>query len=154
MKELYPGFQEIRTLVQGNTVQLFLRESGLRELVPATRLSDGTLRYLALLAVLLHPFPLALVCLEEPELGLHPDAIHELAGMLVDASQRTQLFVTTHSEQLVGALSFHPESIIVCERGEAGSQMRRLDKEQLSHWLQQYTLGELWRMGEIGGTRW
>jgi predicted ATPase len=94
------------------------------------------------------------VCFEEPELGLHPDIIPYITELLVDASQRTQLFVTTHSDTLISALSEHPEFVMVCEKDENGSQLRRLDKDQLQEWLKKYKLGELWRMGEIGGNKW
>jgi hypothetical protein len=62
--------------------------------------------------------------------------------------------VTTHSDALVSALSDIPEAIIVCEPGPDGTQLRRLDRESLAEWLDRYSLGEIWRMGEIGGTRW
>ena len=128
-------------------------ERGGRE-IPATRLSDGTLRYLCLLAILLHPDPPPLIAIEEPELGLHPDIIPQLAKLLVAASERTQLVVTTHSDVLVDALTSQPESVIVCEKVDGESQFRRLDADQLKEWLEKYTLGQLWSMGEIGGNRW
>ena len=124
------------------------------ELVPATRLSDGTLRYLSLLAILCHPTPPPVECIEEPELGLHPDILPTIAELLKNASQRTQLIITTRSDALVSALSDTPEAIVVCEPGPDGTQLRRLDRESLSEWLDRYSLGEIWRMGEIGGTRW
>lgn len=154
LQRFYEGITDITTRIQGGTVQIFLHERGLRQPVPATRLSDGTLRYLCLLAVLLHPAPPALVCIEEPELGLHPDIIPLVAELLVSAAQRTQLIITTHSDTLVSALSSVPEAVVVCERSEDGSHLRRLEPEQLQTWLERYRLGELWRMGEIGGTRW
>lgn len=157
MRDVYPRFREIQTPPagsQGQYVELLIREDGLREATPATRLSDGTLRYLALLAILLHPEPPPLICLEEPEIGLHPDLIHILAELVVEASSRTQIVMTTHSEQLVGALSYLPDAVMVCERESERTRVNRLDGEQLRDWLKQYTLGELWRMGEIGGTRW
>ncbi len=143
--------------VQSNSVQLFLQEqnlAGKRQSIPATRLSDGTLRYLCLLAVLLHPEPPPIIAIEEPELGLHPDIIPTLAELLVDATQRTQLIVTTHSDALIAALSETPESVIVCERDLDGTQMRRLDRTNLASWLENYSLGALWKMGELGGNRW
>src|SRR5207244_1431281 len=85
----------INLVQEGGTLQLYLEEKSLRNSIPATRLSDGTFRWLCLLAILLHPEPPPLICLEEPEAGLHPDAIVELAPLLRDASQRTQLIVTT-----------------------------------------------------------
>lgn len=154
LARLHPSLREVKTLVQANTVQVMLREADLKTLTPATRMSDGTLRWLALLAVLLHPEPPAMVCIEEPELGLHPDLIDDLAKLLVEASQRTQLVVTTHSDHLVNALSPQPGSVIVVEREPGGTALRRLDPERLAGWLEKYRLGELWMKGEIGGTRW
>lgn len=153
LRRFYEGAERIITKIQGGTVQLYIEEEG-GEQVPAPRLSDGTLRYLSLLAILCHPTPPPLVCIEEPELGLHPDVILIIAELLKDASQRTQLVVTTHSDALVSALSDVPESVIVCESGLDGTSLRRLDREQLAAWLENYSLGEVWRMGEIGGNRW
>ncbi|HEX6750956.1 MAG TPA: AAA family ATPase [Longimicrobium sp.] len=153
LQRFYAGAQHISVKLYAGTAQLFIEEAQ-DVLVPATRLSDGTLRYLSLLAILCHPSPPPIVCIEEPELGLHPDILPTIAELLLDASQRTQLIVTTHSDALVSALSEVPESIVVCEPSDEGTQLRRLDKEALSEWLNRYSLGEIWRMGEIGGTRW
>jgi predicted ATPase len=153
LKRFYAAAEHIATRIHGGTVQLFIDE-GRDELIPATRLSDGTLRYLSLLSILCHPTPPPIVCIEEPELGLHPDILPTIAELLKDASQRTQLIVTTHSDALVSALSDIPEAIVVCEPSAEGTQLRRLDRESLAEWLERYSLGEIWRMGEIGGTRW
>ncbi|MCH8047985.1 MAG: AAA family ATPase [Planctomycetes bacterium] len=152
LARLYVGIEDFGVNKLGNTVQIFLKE-GVFE-VPATRLSDGTLRYLCLLAILCHPEPPPLICIEEPELGLHPDIMPTLAELLKDASTRTQLIVTTHSDVLIDALSESPEDVIVCEKNEGSSVMRRLDAESLRTWLSEYGLGQLWRRGEIGGNRW
>ena len=79
------------TTISGGTVQFYLHESDFAAPIPATRLSDGTIRFVALLATLLTPDPPRVVCIEEPELGLHPDAVALLADVLVDASDRMQL---------------------------------------------------------------
>lgn len=149
---LYEGIDDFDVQIEGGTVQVFFHEGG--KAVPATRLSDGTLRYLCLLAVLCHPNPGPLVCIEEPELGLHPDVLPTLADLLKDASERTQLIVTTHSDVLVDALTDMPEAVIVAGRSERGTSLQRLDGEQLKPWLAKYRLGQLWTRGEIGGTRW
>lgn len=154
LQQFYYAIEGISTPIQGGTVQLFFQEKGLQQPIPATRLSDGTLRYLCLLSILCHPAPPPLICIEEPELGLHPDVIPTIADLLVDASQRTQLIVTTHSDTLVSALSTLPEAVLVCERDDQGSQLRRLEPDQLKTWLEKYFLGDLWRMGEIGGRGW
>ncbi len=151
-KLLYDTAEELSIKIYGGTVQIFIRETGLIQPIPATRLSDGTLRYLFLIALLLDPTPPPLICIEEPEIGLHPDILPAIAEMLIEASQRTQLIVTTHSDALVSALS--PESVLICDRDNRGSHLSRLDPERLKKWLENYSLGDLWRMGEIGGNRW
>lgn len=153
LQKLYEGVEDVSLSVDGGNVLLFLEETGGRE-IPATRLSDGTLRYLALLAILLHPDPPPLVAIEEPELGLHPDVIPHIARLLERASERTQLVVTTHSRMLVEALGGDPSTILVCEKEEGESRISRLDSAHLAAWLKNYSLGELWSMGEIGGNRW
>jgi predicted ATPase len=136
------------------TIQPNLHYSGLKSPVPATRLSDGTIRYLCLLAVLCHPSPPPLVCLEEPELGLHPDLLPGLAELLVEASHRMQLIVSTHSDALVDGLTKVPEAVVVCEKRNGSTTMSRRTAAELSAWLKDYSLGQLWRSGEIGGNRW
>lgn len=154
LQAFYESIEAVTTKVQGGTIQVFLHEKDLNAPIPATRISDGTIRYLCILAILLHPEPPPLICLEEPELGLHPDIIPTVAELLIDASQRTQLIVTTHSEMLVSALSGVPESVVVCERDDRGTSLRRLEPEKLTEWLERYRLGDLWAKGEIGGNRW
>ena len=152
MRQLFEGIEDYSFITEGGTIQLLLHESGFS--IPATRLSDGTLRYICLLTILCDPKPPKLICIEEPELGLHPDIIPGLADLLVDASKRTQLIVTTHSDILVDALSETPESVVVCEKHEGQTTMERLDKNELSKWLDKYRLGQLWIKGELGGKRW
>ncbi len=145
-----PRFQRYSTRIEGGTVQFYLHEDGMKAPIPATRLSDGTIRFMAILAQLLSPTPPPLICMEEPELGLHPDAIALLAGLLQEASARTQLIVTTHSDALVSALTDVADSVMVCEyRG--GTVLKRVESEKLRFWLEKYKLGEIWRIGEIGG---
>ena len=154
LRLLYARVNDFSVKISGGTVQVFFHEEGLSAPVPATRLSDGTLRYLCLLTLLCHPTPPPLVCIEEPELGLHPDILPVIGRLLVEASARTQLIVTTHSDTLISALSAVPEAVIVCEQEQGGTVLRRLEKEQLAEWLKEYGLGEVWRMGALGGTRW
>ena len=151
MQRFYERISDISTKIHAGTVQIFFHETGLARPVPSARLSDGSLRYLCLLTILCHPEPPPLICMEEPELGLHPDVIPSVADLLVEASARTQLVVTTHSDILVDALTDVPESIVVCEKTEGGTTLRRLESERLDAWLERYRLGELWQMGEIGG---
>ncbi|MYH31915.1 MAG: AAA family ATPase [Acidobacteria bacterium] len=151
-RKLYDGLTDFDVIVEGGTVQVFLEENGIT--VPAVRLSDGTLRYLCLLAILCHDDPPPLVCIEEPELGLHPDMMPTLADLLREASARCQLIVTTHSDVLVDELAENPESVVVCEKHEGRTGLQRLNRKDLSQWLARYSVGELWRKGELGGNRW
>ena len=154
LQRLYEGIADLRVNVTRGKVVLDVKEGNSR--IPASHLSDGTLRYLCLLAILNDPDPPPLICLEEPELGLHPDIIPTVGDLLLDASTRTQLIVTTHSDVLVDALSYTPESVVVCEKHEGQTHMQRLDKAEIAEWLKSYSnsLGELWSRGHLGGNRW
>ena len=143
-------YERLLTPVSNGHIEFALRESGFDTPIPATRLSDGTVRFIALLVILLDPAPPPLVCIEEPELGLHPDAITMLGELMLEASDRMQLVVTTHSDALVSALSDRPHAVVACEWSDLGTELIRLDPKQLDHWLESYQLGDVWRMGALG----
>jgi predicted ATPase len=152
LRDLYEGLTDFEVIIEGGTVQVFFTEGEFT--IPATRLSDGSVRYLCLLAILCDPTPPPFIGLEEPELGLHPDLVPKLADLMVEASQRTQLIVTTHSDLFVDALSSVPEAVVVCEKHRGQTQFSRLERPKLESWLSSYRLGQLWTRGDIGGTRW
>ncbi len=152
LSDAYEGLNDFELNFEGGTVQVFFTEGDLA--VPATRLSDGSMKYLCLLAILLNPYPPPLVCIEEPEMGMHPDLVPKIADLLVEASEKCQLILTTHSDMLVDALSDRPESVVVCEKHDGCTTMNRLDSRELTHWLEKYRLGQLWTRGQLGGVRW
>lgn len=152
LRALYDGFTDFDVSVKGGTVQVFFTEGDFT--IPATRLSDGTVRYLCLLAILCDPDPPPLIGIEEPELGLHPDLLPKVADLMVQASERTQIVATTHSDILVDALTDHPEFVVIVEKHEGQTSMQRLESANLAKWLDKYRLGQLWTRGELGGTRW
>ena len=154
LKGFYPNISDIVFDSSGNNIQMYFHENSLSQAIPATKMSDGSLHYLCLLATLCHPDPPPVICIENPEAGLHPDIIIEVADLLVDTSKRSQLFVTTHSDVLVDALTEVPESIIICEKPTTSTQLTRLDKDRLEVWLKDYRLGDLWTSGHFGGNRW
>lgn len=155
LNRFYEGYGRLHSRVFGGTIQLTINESGMSDSIPATRLSDGTLRFIALMTVLCHPEPPDLVCIEEPELALHPDAMPILADLLERASERTQIIATTHSPDLVDQFTANPDAVVVCERGFDGdTQLKRLSEDELGDWLENYRLAELWKKGVIGGNRW
>jgi predicted ATPase len=152
LSEVAHGFNDVEVILEGGRLQLYLTEGDRN--TPAHRLSDGTLRYLALVCVLLDPGPAGLVLIEEPELGLHPDVLPVLRDLLVDASSRFQLIVTTHSTQLVDAMTDYPECVVICEKHEGTTVLGRLDREEIERWREFGSLGTLWMSGRLGGTRW
>lgn len=151
LKRFLPRYERTSTRIYGGNAQLFLHEAGLSDPIPSTRISDGTLRFLAILAMLLAPSPPKLLCIEEPELGMHPDAVALLAELLVEASSRMQLVVTTHSDVMLSALNEQVESVVVCQNIGTGTSLTRLESAWLANWLEEFRLGDLWRMGELGG---
>jgi len=113
--------------------------------------SDGSLRIVALLALLMQPekeSP-AVILLDEPELGLHPAAIAYLASLIGSISQRTQIIAATQSPALVD--QFEPEDVVVVDRAQRHSTFRRLDSAELAEWLTDFRLGDIWQKGVIGG---
>jgi predicted ATPase len=116
----------------------------------AHQLSDGTLRAIALIAVLLSPAGRPnLIIVDEPELGLHPYAMHIVAGLLKAAALETQIIIATQSPTLLD--EFEPEHVIVAERHGRESRLCRLDAAALKDWLKEYTLSELWEKKVLGG---
>ena len=114
-------------------------------------LSDGTLRFICLATLLLQPIENrpATIIVDEPELGLHPYAITLLASLFKSAAQVSQIIVSTQSVELVN--EFDAKDLIVVDRHEGGSTFRRLDENALKDWLEEYSLGELWKKNVIGG---
>lgn len=154
LHELKDSYRDYVTRIIFGRVGLELKESPFDRPLPAKRLSDGTLRFLALSAILLHPEPPSLICLEEPELGMHPDMIYLVAKMIVEASKRTQLIVTTHSEHLLTALQDDFDALFSFDSGINGSFVRRFSRDDFLGWRDEHRLGELWTSGELGGNRW
>jgi predicted ATPase len=117
------------------------------------QISDGSLRFMALATLLLQPpqLPPRFIVLDEPELGLHPAAIAELAGIVRSASQTTQVLLATQSTRLVDEFSL--EDLVVVERDDERrcSVFKKLDVEQLGDWLGRYSLSELWEKNVLGG---
>jgi predicted ATPase len=115
------------------------------------QLSDGSLRFIALVTLLLQPegkLPL-LIALDEPELGLHPAALEILAGMAGSASSQSQLLFATQSSAFLD--HFQPENVVVVDSKEGVSEFRQLNSENLKEWVDDYSLGEIWEKNVIGG---
>jgi predicted ATPase len=153
LKTAYPEFHSITIPPEGGDGKVVLRwverpyerENGFS----ANLLSDGTLKLLCLIAILKSPDPPPLICIDEPELGLHPDWIKLVAELLQDAASRTQVIVATHSPQIVAKLD--PEQLIVTEKVEGKTHLKRLASGDLEKWLKDFNLSDLWLAGHFGG---
>lgn len=133
--------------------ELFLnwREIGSDQVFGSHQLSDGTLRAICLIALLLQPqdnLPL-LIVVDEPELGLHPYALNIFASLLQKAASHTQVLVSTQSSAFLDY--FEPEDVIVVDRTTDGATFTRLDPVKLAAWLEDYSLGEVWEKNIVAG---
>jgi predicted ATPase len=111
-------------------------------------LSDGTIRFIALTVLFMQPKLPNTIIIDEPELGLHPTAIAKLAGMIKSVSKKgTQVIIATQSTDLIS--HFQPEDIITVDQIEGESKFNRLNREDLSLWLEDYTIDDLWKRNII-----
>ena len=134
----------------GRHLLLAWREQGHEEPFPAAALSDGTLRFMCLATLLLQPTPPAVILLDEPELGLHPAALHLLASLLESTSTRSQVLVATQSVTLLNQLT--PDDVWTVERQSGESIFKRLKDEDRSTWPTGMGIGDLWERNVFGGT--
>ncbi len=132
-------------------IQMRIRWRSLKREQSAADLSDGTLRFLFLLAILANPTPPPLIAIDEPETGLYPSMLPIVAEYARDAANRAQVILTTHSPEFLDALGQHAPVTTVVERQERQTVLRVVSGDELSYWLDQYTLGELYRSRELGG---
>ena len=115
-----------------------------------TDLSDGTIRFIALATLFLQPVPPKVIIIDEPELGLHPLAIQTLAGMIKSAAAKgTQVIIATQSADLI--TNFDAEDVITVNQTDGVSVMKRHSSEELNAWLDDYTLGDLWKQNILKG---
>ena len=133
-----------------DAIELKWLEVGSDMYLNAHNLSDGTLRMICLITLLLQPKLPETIIIDEPELGLHPFAINKLAGLIKSAAQKDcQIIFSTQSVGLID--NFEPEDIIVTDREDKQSVFQRLNSDDLRDWLEAYSLGELWNKNLIGG---
>jgi len=118
------------------------------EFLPS-QLSDGSLRFICLVTALNQPDPPSTIIIDEPELGLHPYAIHLLGALLRSASKRMQVVVATQSTLLLD--EFDVDDLIVVELENGVSVFKRLEEEQFKEWLKDFSVGELWSKNVLGG---
>ncbi|WP_309895874.1 AAA family ATPase [Archangium sp.] len=157
-RAIVPGLERIHLRQVGGAAEAIvieLEESGLKGRTTLAEASFGTVRALALLAMLYDPNPPLLTCVEEIDHGFHPYVFDRLVERLRWASARTQFLIATHSPSLVNRL--RADELIVCERDPktGASRIPAVDPEQVQAMEERakgrLRLGELWFTGSLGG---
>lgn len=143
MQAVFPDFNKFDLpLAAGGQASVALRLKDLPKSIPALFMSDGQLRFLGLIMLLLLPQPPNLILIDEPEIGMHPKMIDIFAEVVQEAAERTQVIISTHSPQLIDSMS--PEDLLVVEREDGATTINRVETERLTRWLERYKPGYLW----------
>lgn len=145
----FKGFKLGPSALNPAKIRVEWEEIGSDTYFDASALSDGTLRFICLATLLLQPDLPPVVLVDEPELGLHPAAIQVLAAMLQSASTRAQLLVSTQSVTLINQME--PSQVWIVDREDGESKFNHLKGADMSAWLEEYSLGELWEKNILGG---
>ena len=153
VRAIAPFFNDFRLDIQKNgeveNVRLSWQQNGTDFPMQPYHLSDGTIRFICLATALLQPNPPSSIIIDEPELGLHPEAIAVLAELIKSASKRSQIIVSTQSAELINY--FNVGDLIVVKREDGESTFNRLEEKNFSVWLEDYSIGDLWNMNIING---
>jgi predicted ATPase len=151
LRRMIPGFKDFKLEPEGDHILLRWQGYDPEYIFGPHQLSDGSLRLMALATLFLQPsedLP-GMIIVDEPELGLHPEAEALLAGLVRTVASQCQVLLSTQSASFVD--NFKPEDIIVCEMAGSESRFHRLTQMKLASWLEDYTLGETWRKNVFGG---
>jgi predicted ATPase len=149
VRTVAPYFDDFVLEPEASAIRLRWRERGLDSVFSAENLSDGTLRFVCLAVLLLQDNAPGTIVLDEPELGLHPFAIHQLAALLRRAASDRRVVAATQSVTLLE--QFSVDEVAIVERTGTGTQIQRPDPQTLEQWLGEYSLGELWEKNLLGG---
>jgi predicted ATPase len=155
MKAAFPDCYEhlLFQPVADQRVQLAIQFSGLSHPTSAAGLSDGTLRFLFLLTVLGSPEAASLIAVDEPEIGLHPSMLSIIAEFAIEASRRSQIIISTHSESFLNAFTETRPTTTIVKWSNGETHLDTLPEEQLADWLKGYSLGSLFASGELENMR-
>lgn len=152
LHSINPNITDINFHPLNTNIELLLEEEGLNSAVHVTHVSDGTLRFLCLMAILHNSKRGKLVCIDEPEVGLHPDMICEIMDAIESACEESQFIVTTHDDHLLNHTTI--DKVIVCEKDEQNATIvNTFNTEEYKEWASEYSTGTLWRNGDLGGNR-
>lgn len=145
----FKGFRLQPSRINPDQITLEWNEMDSDTYLDGQSFSDGTIRFIALATVLLQPNLPDTIIIDEPELGLHPSAINKLSALIKRASKNAQVIVATQSVNLIDY--FRPEDIIVVDREDHQTVFKRFTSDELSIWLDEYSMGEIWEKNIIGG---
>jgi predicted ATPase len=152
LKSVNDHFAGIDFNMIGGNIELMLEESQYKRSVHVTHVSDGTLRFLCLMAIFFNENRGSFICIDEPELGLHPDMISSIKKAMETSYGKTQYLITTHSDHLLDL--FDLENIRVVEKDDNNaSHVKSLDPKKFEGWYENFSPGRMWRMGDFGGNR-
>ena len=151
VNENFAGF-DFNVLGSG-FIELYLDENKLSKSVHIAHVSDGTLRFLCLLAILFNPERGRLICMDEPETGLHPDMIFNITSKTKEASKNSTFIISTHNPSVLNA--FKVDQIRVFEKNEFNeTEVFAYSEEDFEGWYEEFNPGAMWRAGDLGGKRW
>lgn len=153
IKKINPYFIDTSFDLLGSLLYLVLREEKLTRAVGAQHISDGSLRYLLLLTIFLNPENSGLLCIDEPEIGLHPDMTNTIADAAKDVASKSQIIIATHSPLLLN--SFELNDLLIFEKNNKNSSIvSRKNEDDFEEWDDEFLVGQMWLRGELGGKRW
>jgi len=153
LQEVNPNFSGFDYhIFGGGNIELMLEEKGLESSIHVSSISDGTLKYLCLLAILYNPERGKFICIDEPETGLHPDMILNIANAIKEASEQSTLIISTHSVSLLDY--FNIDNLLVIEKDENNAtRVVTFKEEQFKGWYEEFAVGKMWIAGDFGGVR-
>ena len=151
LQRVNPHFNDFDFRPFGTNFEMLLEENGLNRSIHLSKVSDGTLRYLCLITALLTNRK-AILCIDEPETGLHPDMLFNIAQAIKDAGESSTIIISTHSAQLLNY--FDIETVRVFEKDdENATQVYAYTEGDFKGWYETFQVGTMWRQGDIGGNR-
>lgn len=156
LSKVNPNFEGIEFQHVGGKIELRLVESKFNKTIPLANISDGTIRFLLLLTILYSPRrsnESYIICIDEPELGLHPDMINTLYRAIEHAAETSQVIISTHSSHLLDY--FELENVRVFEKDKNNATVvKKYTQDDFQGWYDSFLPGQMWRSGDIGGNRW
>jgi len=146
----FPDFERLNfPPVAAGTISMTWKDRNFSQPIYLHELSEGTLRFLWLATLLQSQNLTTITLIDEPEVSLHPDLLKHLVYLMREAAKHTQLIVATHSDRLIGFLE--PHEVLICDIEEGEAKMTWADTLNLSKWLEDYSLDQLWAMNIMGG---